>query len=70
MEMFLFLDAWHFSEESEFSKNVFIQLKVSSSVENSFEGKYLTPKYTVRVQLYICIYSFVWPRVAIKDIGL
>lgn len=62
MEMFLFLDAWHFSEESEFSKNVFIQLKVSSSVENSFEGKYLTPKYTVRVH---CTYVYT----ALYDLG-
>lgn len=42
MKMFLGLDAWHFNQKSDFSKGIFIQLKAAFSVENTFEGKYLT----------------------------
>lgn len=42
MNIFMGLDAWHFNEKSEFSKGIFIQSKAAFSVENSFEGKYLT----------------------------
>lgn len=51
-------------EMSEFSKDIFVQVKGFFPIENSCERKYLAaqlgPNHTYK-------YSFVWPTTAVKD---